>query len=373
MIFQHKARYVSIDILKGIAIIMIILVHYNQNYLEGVRLLSFFQMGCPLFFVASGFGIAYLINGKYINDNKTYDVKNFYLSRLKAIVPGWYVAIIFFQIINIICNNVFKIDQGFYISNNISDIICNLLLINGFVPSANNSVLVGGWYIGALIILYLISPLIVFEFNKYIEKRKILFAEICIISIALFGIYIYLSNIIMGSDGLGYFCFLNHLPSYCLGMLLYYEFSSNRLSNKRILVYSLLGIASMIFAIVVFFINITGHSIISLWLTSISAYFILYSALSYEVSKGINTKIKALSLFGRNSYYIYLFHSLAAYTFSSLIINMLAKHGLVINNTYFIVIALFVILISYFIGVLFKLLVYYIDLAFKSFILSNKK
>lgn len=84
--------------------IMVILVHYNQNYNPDIPLLRYFQMGRPMFFVASGFGIANLISKKYDDKNRK---KDFYLSRIKAIAIPWYCAFAFIYLINTVWLFVF--------------------------------------------------------------------------------------------------------------------------------------------------------------------------------------------------------------------------------------------------------------------------
>ncbi|MCQ2451285.1 MAG: acyltransferase family protein, partial [Clostridia bacterium] len=83
-----KKRFKSIDFVKGIAMLMVILVHYEQMF----NIAGFFaclQQGCAIFFVASGFGITSLINNKYGGSLRKDNVSKFYLSRVKALYAGW--------------------------------------------------------------------------------------------------------------------------------------------------------------------------------------------------------------------------------------------------------------------------------------------
>ena len=42
-------RYKAVDIIKGLAMVLVILVHYNQSFYSNISLLRFFQMGCQVF------------------------------------------------------------------------------------------------------------------------------------------------------------------------------------------------------------------------------------------------------------------------------------------------------------------------------------
>lgn len=119
-------RYRSVDIIKGIAMIMVILVHYAQNYQIGIaKAFKYLQMGCPVFFVASGFGIMCLINSKFGGALNRKNIAGFYYSRFKALAPGWYITIILLFIVNSIV--IFLSGSTLELGTNrgILSIICN--------------------------------------------------------------------------------------------------------------------------------------------------------------------------------------------------------------------------------------------------------
>ena len=122
-------RYESIDILKGIAMIMVILVHYNQSFVHGVRFFMFGQMGCQIFFVLSGFGVAASFAKKTRESAEPFvAAKQFYYARFKALAPGYWLMIFVFWALNLIALRLTSDTIGFSANRNLADIFCNVFL-----------------------------------------------------------------------------------------------------------------------------------------------------------------------------------------------------------------------------------------------------
>ena len=142
-------KYSFINSARGIAILMVIIVHTSQLYIFKnifVKLLfDYGQMGVQLFFIASAYTLC-LSAEKRINEKSA--IKNFYIRRFFRIFPVYYLGIILYFILNF----YFK-DVGNYTTKNI---FSNVFFIHGIVPSANNTIVPGGWSIGAEILFYLI-------------------------------------------------------------------------------------------------------------------------------------------------------------------------------------------------------------------------
>lgn len=73
-------RNSSVDIIKGIGIILVIMGHISENLFIN-RLIYSFHM--PLFFILSGYA--------YINYNKTNNIKDFIIKKLKTIVIPYFI------------------------------------------------------------------------------------------------------------------------------------------------------------------------------------------------------------------------------------------------------------------------------------------
>lgn len=114
-----QKRNPLVDIFKGIAIIMVIIVHSAQTFElpEGINYIpKFGQMGCQIFFLLSSFTMIYSFCG---------GGKLFFVKRIKRLLPGYWSIIIFnfiltFSIITISGKNLL------WTSDNPIDYIINL-------------------------------------------------------------------------------------------------------------------------------------------------------------------------------------------------------------------------------------------------------
>ncbi|MCM1145110.1 MAG: acyltransferase family protein [Blautia sp.] len=142
---DNKGKHLSaIDIIKGIAIWMIILVHSRQKIPDLSPWLKFFdlgQMGCQMFFVISGFSS--MLSYERIS-RQPKPAWAFYRKRLSTIIPGWYAMIGIVYLLNTLSLAVSGETIGFANNRNPIAILCNLLLLQGLLPFCNNNVSGGG-------------------------------------------------------------------------------------------------------------------------------------------------------------------------------------------------------------------------------------
>jgi len=144
-------KYKSIDILRGIAILMVILAHSVQRFGElskFFRYFSFGQMGCQVFFTISGFCCAI----SYVNSIRRHPngggISEFYKKRYLSLAPSYYVMILVTFILNTLTLAIWNRTIGFAENRNPLAILCNLLFIHGLLPFCNNNVMSGAWYVG---------------------------------------------------------------------------------------------------------------------------------------------------------------------------------------------------------------------------------
>lgn len=328
--------------------IMVILCHYGQCFnLPVAHALQYCRMGCPIFFVASGFGVMCLINKRYNGELNITNIRSFYLSRFKALAPGWYIGILIIYLANTATILLAGRTLNFGTNRGIISIICNALFLQGLLPFCNNNVMPGGWYIGTTVILYLLTPLIL-KTMRLFSSRRIFFvisSALCIIlELVLFLLF---DNQFIKQDFYYYF-FAIHYPEYLLGMILYHNI--NEIRNPKIYIKNLLlGLAFLIIAITLFFLlpHIIAQ-VLSAWATAISAYFFLYYMLIYEQSH-IHISIKSLNSYGKYSFYIYLLHEFFAFTLTRVSLIVLAKIRVPTLASFFILLPI-VITLSYFAG-----------------------
>ena len=143
-----------VDVFKGIAIMLIVFVHYSQYFNVGSffeEISKFGQMGCQIFFLMNSFTLIR-------SYSKTNHISSFYLRRIKRIVPGYWTMIIVNYFLMVLSVTIFN-HNYFLTSTNFIDYIINVFLLNGLTPGlANNHVVLGGWYIGTSVIFYALFP-----------------------------------------------------------------------------------------------------------------------------------------------------------------------------------------------------------------------
>ncbi|MCR5742981.1 MAG: acyltransferase [Lachnospiraceae bacterium] len=353
---DRQIRYTSVDIVKGIAIIMVILTHYGQNYSIGIaRVCNYLRMGCPIFFVTSGFAIMCLINSRYKGTLNSKNVGQFYYSRFKALAPGWYIAIILIFLVNTILLFFTRNTLQFGKNRGLISIFCNLLFLNGILPFCNNNVVPGGWYIGTTAILYLLTPIIQKRLNKS-KNRKMFFIFSSFVGMVLWAILYLVFRDGFTNNGFGYYFFLIHYPEYLLGILLYYDISSHFLQRKHINMFLLYAIVSLLSAIVLFYSDISWRLIPSAWMTAIATYFIMYTMISTEKHNKGNIISKVLEGFGKNSFFIFLLHAFFAWPFVRISLMILGDFGLSQTVSFFVLIPV-TLFLSYIAGLFLRVIV----------------
>ena len=226
-----------IPFFKGIAILMIILVHSSQKVgLTDVQRLvpRFGQMGCQIFFVLSAFSLCLSM------ERKKQSYGQFLFKRIAKIWPSWIVIIIIY----IILGSCSMLIEGRNVFNNDLkplDILLNVVLLNGLIPTAaNNLVVRGGWFVGTIMLLYIITPLLFKIFNlqlRWWEKSRVyLFPIIIIGGTCLFSALLgaYDARFQIYNNNFWYFFIINQVGSYSLGFTLFELYRTNKIKLVKI-------------------------------------------------------------------------------------------------------------------------------------------
>jgi len=138
-------RIGSLDCLRGIAILLVVLFHSSFAYpsIFGHDILKVIEnQGVQLFFLVSAFTMCAMWDRRRQESHPT---MNFYIRRFFRIAPLYWGFLIIYGLL-----------RGFAPW---PDILANLIFVHSLVPSAINSVVPGGWSIGVEIAFYLIFPL----------------------------------------------------------------------------------------------------------------------------------------------------------------------------------------------------------------------
>ncbi|WP_371372134.1 acyltransferase family protein [Sporomusa aerivorans] len=208
-------RNIQIDVLRGFAILLVMLVHTSQ-IVEGLtdsvmRLFSNGARGVQLFFIASAFTMFYSLEKRRMEKNC---VINFFIRRFFRIAPLFYCAIIYYGIFGSVWNKA---------TPEIGNIITSILFINGWFPSWINSLVPGGWSIAVEMTFYLFIPLLFKLLTT--EKRILCFGLasvlISVVSKYLLSVHPLIEDVNLWST-FKFLWFFNQFPIFFLGFLLFW-------------------------------------------------------------------------------------------------------------------------------------------------------
>ncbi|MFJ8456164.1 acyltransferase family protein [Bacillus paramycoides] len=308
---KKNSRYmVGLDSLRGLAILGVILYHINFNWMPGGFL------GVTVFFVLSGYLITDILAMEW-KRNKRIDLKKFWLSRAKRLLPGMIVMLVItFAWITIFHSSLLEKMRGdslaalFYVSNwwyiyhklSYFDNFNQLSPLNHF------------WSLAVEEQFYVVWPFIISLGFYYIKKQSRMILLICLgaAASALTMAILYEpgadpSRIYYGTDTRAF--------SLLIGAALALLWPSNRLANKIIpkarLILDVVGGTALIIILVMFwktnqydpFLYNGGMVLLSI------ATALLVANLAHPASRIAQfLRFKPLRWIGIRSYGIYLWH-----------------------------------------------------------------
>jgi peptidoglycan/LPS O-acetylase OafA/YrhL len=218
-----KPRVDWLDALRGWAVLAVICVHSGQAaHLQGLasRLASTGQYGVQLFFVISALtiGLTYESHIRHFGRNLPSQL-GWLLKRFFRIAPLYYFAALLYPAERYVI--YLKSDHRYGQVTNVSDIVLNLAFLHEWVPSANNSVVPGGWSIGVEMFFYSIVPLI--WMLKPARLRLSVLGIACVAGVAV--TFIVARTITSGwyveNNSFLYYWFPTQAPVILMGLILY--------------------------------------------------------------------------------------------------------------------------------------------------------
>lgn len=309
----------SLDIIKGIGVIMIIIVH-NRHFimqdLSGLRMLiNFGQMGCQLFFFASGFSLCY--SWEHMDPSKP-KILRFILRRYLRLAPGFLGFMAVNLMLNILFMDIFHFSPGFIMSREPRAILTNILFLHGLSPDCINNVFPGGWYIGTAFLLYVTFPLLYAIFQRLRGIHPLCMTAVplllLLLNCALLRWISKLSGneLAIGNNTFLYYFFTNQLPCFSLGILLFLQEKKERcpLAVSVILFAASTGIC------IALYLNPPMPLIYTVIpsIAGLSAYWLTTALIRIEKKQPLNAPIcRFLASCGQNSYGMYLTHSLVSW------------------------------------------------------------
>ena len=157
-------RIAALDVGRTLAVIGVIAVHLAPWMVESPvwldTLANLGQYGVQCFFVISAITIFASIEHDAQRLSGTREVlRNFYVKRFARIAPLYYLAIIGYAVVD---HLALRAHGHMLLPHSFSDVVLNLVFLHGWVPSASDSVVPGGWSISVEMLFYLIAPALVF-------------------------------------------------------------------------------------------------------------------------------------------------------------------------------------------------------------------
>ena len=157
-----QSKLQSIFFVRAVCSLGIIIFHYfchsNGNFkiLFKTANATWGFMLTTCFFCISG-------NVLYYNYPKLYSLKKFYYKRWRSIFPSFYICFIYFFL-----NNVFAYHKIFY-NGHWSKLLITIIGLDGYLNyRLKTYFIIGEWFLGAIIIIYALYPLILWLMNKNI-------------------------------------------------------------------------------------------------------------------------------------------------------------------------------------------------------------
>lgn len=245
------------------------------------------DQGVQLFLIVSGFGLTWsLLVGQYQG------ILSFYLKRAKRIVPLWWGAHLFFIVMWIVVGvGLSPVNPKTYLS--FLGLRVTPPLFYYFSPA--------WWFIGLIIQLYLIYPLLWLGLRRFGPLKFLIISCVCAFAIRGAGLYFLQESSYIDAWQRGAF-FITRLPEFVFGISLAIWYYQNPDKTTRFL----RSPSSVSLAIVMYLVG----TALSLTLFGMTVAPFLLGVGAFVVLFTILTKMRSTTLcwVGRHSYSLYLMH-----------------------------------------------------------------
>ena len=256
-----KLKY--IDALRGVAIIMVIIVHTSQYgkslYNSTIGLvLGQGARGVQLFYMASAFTL--LLSYNYRKGKEKQATRNFFIRRFFRIAPMYYLGIVYYIFQNGLGPRYWLADAS---EITFSNILANILFVHGVNPYWITSLVPGGWSITVEMFFYALFPILMLRIKSLSSALN--FTILSLLFLFLIKFFLVGNPLISSSRLWEEFLFLffpSQLPVFGLGMIAYYIVIEKQktLSTLNIILISLMFLSQFLLKQ-----YIPGHILISVF------------------------------------------------------------------------------------------------------------
>lgn len=292
-----------IDSLRGIAILLVMMVHVVQSTPGASFLLSYMasrgQFGVQLFFIVSAVTLLLSYEQRYQKDGKQAD-KFFFIRRYFRIAPMFYVAIVFYTVV-LLMNNHYQFSGLPWLN-----IVIPFLFLQTFYPPAINFIPPGGWTVATEMLFYLCIPWL-FRTIRSLKRAIWFFVATFALSIFLRWSILTAALLLLHKKVEGgwylYFWLPNQLPVFAVGIVCYHVLRNPRvlaLFKQRNLLFG-----SGVWAILVFLVGYRYSALPQHILISLSFGGLLLATAMSRIRIFQNW---FFAFFGKVSFSLYLVH-----------------------------------------------------------------
>lgn len=306
---ETKLTYV--DSLRGVAVLMVILVHIAQKTFgldEFTKQTAMYgQMGVQLFFVLSAYTLCLSVDRRKKDADP---LLLFYIRRFFRIAPLYYFGILLYLTVNLALS---RVHSG---ASRISDytfpnVLSNVFFYHGFYPPAINNIVLGGWSIGAEMAFYSVFPFL-FIAIKRISKNRLAILLMPFLGLVLsLTFFVLLSYIRKGTrvenNNVLYYNLINQFPVFLVGIS--YFFYEQNFSSKIKVPVAVHALCFCVLTLVTMYLfQINFNFTLLPFLAGLSFVFLIQS---FKHIKTLN--YKWLQRIGQLSFSMYILHFLFAY------------------------------------------------------------
>jgi len=288
---------IYIDSLRGIAVGIIILFHFNFHFFSG----GF--VGVDIFFVISGF----LVTSKIIGgtDTQSFSYTEFYANRIRRIFPALFIVLIGVLLFEWVFFDYEKFREAGASVSSISLFLSNVLYWRQSGYFENFSVenpLLHIWSLSVEEQFYFFLPLIIILSKRFLQKRF----SLSLIVIAVLSFLLFCIGTFRFPDATFYFL-PTRMWEFLIGSLLSTVFLAKNYSIKQLNILSVVGfllLAGTIYLNYIHLLPVSG----SIFLSVISAALIIISGFNNKSLTNQLLNHNPLIFIGKISYSLYLWH-----------------------------------------------------------------
>lgn len=207
-----QARLESLDVLRGVAIFLVVAFHTSLLLNWSAPVTAGFavgNLGVQLFFLISAFTMCYMWEARA---GESRPVAKFYLRRWLRIAPPFWFAMILYTVIRWATRAPELASMG------LGDYLLTVTFLHSFSPHAINLVVPGGWSIAVEMAFYVVFPFAVRALKTPLSR---LVAGFVLFGAGMVGAQLLGPVLPENKDIFLYYSLLTQLPVFFVGMAVY--------------------------------------------------------------------------------------------------------------------------------------------------------